>query len=84
VPLVADGAACNNTSKVCRSVLAGQGTCIADNSDAAAYTTCQQAKNFGASCTPGFEDALCAGSDNANTTYCATAGASGVCAPKCF
>jgi hypothetical protein len=78
-----DGLTCD-VSAHCPSILPGQSTCIADNADAGTNTTCQQSKNFAAPCAPGFEDSLCAPSDNANTSYCAPAGSSGVCQPKCF
>jgi hypothetical protein len=83
VPWFADSAGCDVNAH-CASSSIFQNVCIADNADAGAYKTCQAPKNFGATCAPGFEDSLCAPSDIVNSTYCAPAGASGVCAPKCF
>ena len=81
---MANGAACTGTN-VCGSALPGQLTCIDDTTFGGPTTTCQPAKNFGAACKPGIEDSLCAGSDNANSTYCApTGGGGGTCTPKCF
>jgi hypothetical protein len=81
---VANGASCA-LSKVCASTIPGQATCIDDTTAGGPTTTCQPAKNFGAACKPGIEDSLCAGSDNANSTYCApSGGGGGTCTPKCF
>jgi hypothetical protein len=76
-----DGQTCD-TSAHCPA--SSQNVCIADNADAGANTTCETSRSFGAVCTPGFEDTLCAQSDLPGSTYCAAAGSSGVCAPKCF
>jgi hypothetical protein len=84
VPWFTDGATCD-TSFHCPS---GEppvvSVCIADNADAGTNLTCQAEKNVGATCTPGFEDALCANADLPGSSYCVPAGSSGVCAPKCF
>lgn len=82
-PLLSDGSLCSDT-RLCASIVAGQSVCIVDNPDAGAIATCNRGKSFGATCIPGFEDSLCAGSSGANTTYCAPTGSSGTCAPKCF
>jgi hypothetical protein len=78
----ADGQGCD-TNNHCASATQ-QSVCIADNADAGAATTCQATKNFGASCTPGFEDPLCEPSDLPGSTYCAPTSTGGSCAPKCF
>ncbi len=82
-PWASDGQACTTTNQ-CPSQSQQQAMCIAANADAGVATTCQVAKNFGDGCIPGFEDSLCAGSDDGNTSYCAGTGAGGTCAPKCF
>ncbi len=80
-PWIADAQACTSSSMF--ECAAGP-NCVADNADAGTFTTCQQQKNAGAACNPGFEDALCANADLVGTSYCQPSGASGVCAPKCF
>lgn len=85
-PWFGDGQNCD-TNAHCASSSINQAVCIAANADAGTYLTCQPGKNFGATCDPAFEDTLCAASDKSapiRSTYCAPAGASGVCAPKCF
>src|SRR5207302_6550002 len=80
-PWFSDGQTCDTTIH-CPSSL--QNVCIADNADAGSNTTCQVMRSFGNACTPGFEESLCGASDLPGSTYCAPAGSSGVCAPKCF
>jgi hypothetical protein len=42
-------------------------------------------KNFGASCIPGFENALCEPSDLPSSSSCVPNGSGGgTCAPSCF
>jgi hypothetical protein len=81
-PWVADAQSCDPNEHSCTA--SQTLSCIVDNGDAGAATTCQPLRSFGASCFPGFEDGLCAASDVPGSTYCAPAGSSGVCAPKCF
>jgi hypothetical protein len=84
-PWFSDGQACD-VSAHCPSPTEGlREVCIADNADAGTFKTCEPSKSFGATCVPGFEDALCEPSDVVGSTTCTpTMAGSGVCAPKCF
>lgn len=84
VPWFSDGATCDVGGHCPSGEAPSVNTCIADNADAGTATTCQVEKNVGATCAPGFEDALCANADLPGTSHCVPAGSSGVCAPKCF
>jgi hypothetical protein len=79
-----DGQTCSGNAQCPSFLPPGQDVCIADNADAGTAHTCQAAKNFGATCLPGFEDSLCAPSDNVGSTHCAPTGSSGTCVPNCF
>lgn len=90
-PWFSDGQVCDTSPHCPSSVQYPQQVCIADNADAGSVTTCEVAKNFGATCTPGFEDALCEPSDlpaflgKPSSTYCAPTGTGGgTCTPRCY